>query len=313
MKRPIRDGFFMVWRHQRLVWWIFFVNLALGLMAAVAPRILLSPVLERSFYAEKLSQQFDVATYLELVTKPEVSLAPLEVGSAAVGFIFLIYVMFISGGVLSVYRDDLKLTRGEFFETCGEFFWRMMRLTLCFVIPFGIVFALMGKVVSVSSKMSTDASRDMQGFWVRVAGLFGCLLIALFVRAWFDLTQTRTVCERIRGMFVLTFRSFVLALRNLPRLVSIYFAITMVGALLALGTWFVWLNIPHKSFGASWLLLEVFTVVMVALRLWQRAATMLWYENFVQMNAAPVPLPLDPLPQEIVEVEPVLVGPGEFA
>jgi hypothetical protein len=308
MKRPIRDGFFLVWRHQGLVWWIFFVNLALGFIASVGPRILLAPVLEKSVYAEQLSQRFDVTTYLELLTKPEVSLTSLQAGSAAFGLIFLVYVMLISGGVLSVYRDDCKLSRGEFFETCGEFFWRMVRLTLCFVIPFGIVFAFVAKVVSVTGNMSTEAARDMQGFWVRVAGLFVCLLLALFVRAWFDLAQTRTVCERLRGMFFLTFRSFVLAFRNLPRLISIYFAITFMGALLAAGTWFIWLQIPHRSFGASWLLLEVSTLVMVALRLWQRAATMLWYENYAEMNAVPIPLPVEPLPQEIVDVEPVLVA-----
>ncbi len=176
---------------------------------------------------------------------------------------------------------------------------------LCSLIPLGIVLALFSGVVSVSGKMARNASWEMQGFWVEVVGFFICMLIALFVRAWFDVAQARTVCDRVRGMFVLSFRSFVLALRNLPRLVLIYFAITLIGALVVVATWFLWLNIPHHSFGTSWLLLEVVTLVMIGLRLWQRAASLLWYENYLELNAVPVPLPPMPLtpPQEIIVVE----------
>jgi hypothetical protein len=313
MKRPIRDGFFLVWRHQRLVWWIFFVNLVLGFLGSTGLRVLLRSVLDKSLYAKQLSQQFDVTVYLELLIKPEVSVRPLDADSAAVAFLFLIYTQFISGGVLSVYRDDRKLGRGEFFEACGDFFWRMVRLLLCSVIPFGIVLALFSGVQVVSGKMSANTPREMQGFWVAVVGFFICVLFALFVRAWFDVAQARTVCERVRGMFVLTFRSFVLALRNLPRLVSIYFAIALIGALLVVGVWFVWLNIPHQSFGTSWLLLEVLSLLMVGLRLWQRAASLLWYENYTESHVAVVPLAPWPLPEVIIEEQPVLVAPTGLA
>jgi len=313
MNRPIRDGFFLVWRHQRLVWWIFFVNLFLGFLASIPARVLFQPVLGKSFYSNQLTQSFDVTVYLELLAKPEVSVAPVDAAAAVVAFVFLIYMLFISGGVLAVYRDDRKLSRSQFFESCGDFFWRMVRLLLCSIIPFGVVFALIAKVQSVTGKMASDAPWEMQGFWFRCAGLFLCLLMALFVRAWFDLAQTRTVCDRARGMFVLSFRSFVLALRNLPRLLFNYFAVMLVGALLIAATWFVWLRIPHQSFGASWLLLELLSAVLVALRLWQRASTMLWYENHAELNTVPIPLPPSPLPAEILEAEPVLVAPSEFA
>jgi len=305
MKRPIQDGFFLVWRHQRLVWWVFFVNLVLGFFASIAPGIVLHSALDKSLYTEQLSQRFDMTVFIELLSKPEVSPATWAAGSVVVGTIFLFYMIFVSGGILAVYREDRKLTHGQFFESCGEFFWRMVRVLLCALIPFAIVFGLLAMVGSVSGKMASDAPREMQGFWLQVAGSFLCLVLALFVRAWFDLAQARTVIDRVRGMFVLSCRSFVLAMRHLPRLLSIYLATAFVAAIVAIAAWALWLNIPHQSFGRSWLLLEVVTLVMVGIRLWQRAATTLWYKNYVELHAPPVPVPPMPPPREIIETEAV--------
>jgi hypothetical protein len=228
------------------------------------------------------------------------------------GIIFLIYMLFISGGVLTVYTEDRKLTRGEFFEACGACFWRMIRLLLFSIIPFALVFAMLSRVQSISGKMASDAPRELQGFWVQVAGTLLLLLLVLFVRAWFDLAQARIVREEVRGMFLLAWRSFVLALRNLPPLLLTYCSITLVGVLLAAGTAFLWLNIPHKSFAYSWLLLELLTLFLVGLRLWQRAAMVLWYENYAELHPAFIPQAPTPLPQPTDEVEAVPVAPASL-
>jgi hypothetical protein len=296
---------FLVWRHQRLVWWIFFVNLVLGFLASLAPGAVLHSVVDKSLYAEEMSKHFDAAVFFEFLMKPEVSTAPWMAGSLAAGLIFLFYMLFISGGVLATYHQDRKLTGGQFFESCGEFFWRMVRLLLWSIIPFAIVFGLAAVVQRVSGKMVSDAARELQGFFVQLGGSFLCLLFALFVRAWFDLAQAHTVIDRVRGIRVLTFRSFVLALRNLPRLVSMYLTTAFVAGIAVFAAWTLWLKIPHGSFGASWLVLELLTLAMVGIRLWQRAATVVWYENYAELHAPPLPMPvIRPAPPttELVEV-----------
>jgi len=310
LKRPIRDGLFLVWRHQRLVWWIFFVNLVLGFLASLAPGAVLHSVLDKSLYSEEMSKRFDAAVFFELLMKPEVSTAPWMAGSLAAGLIFLFYMLFISGGVLATYHQDRKLTRGQFFESCGDFFWRMVRLLLWSIIPFAIVFGLLAVVRRVSGKMASDAPRELQGFFVQVGGSFVCLVFALFVRAWFDLAQARMVIDRVRGIRVLSFRSFMLALRNLPRLVSIYLTTAFVAGLAVFAAWTLWLRIPHGSFGASWLLLELLTLVLVGVRLWQRAATVVWYENYAEMHTPPLPVLLIPSPPPTTELVEVVASPG---
>lgn len=308
-KRPIRDGFLLVWRHQHLAWWIFFVNVVLGFLASLAPVAVLHPVLDKSLYAEEMSKRFDASVFLELLSKPEISTMPWMPGSLAAGLIFLFYMVFISGGVLATYHQDRKLRGGQFFESCGEFFWRMVRLLLWSIIPFGIVFGLAAVVQRVSGKMASDAPREMQSFYVQVGGSFLCLLLAFFVRAWFDLAQARTVIDNVRGMRVLSFRSFMLALRNLPRLVSIYLTTAFVAGIAVFAAWTLWLRIPHAFFSASWLLLELLTLVLVGVRLWQRAATVVWYENYAELHTPPLHLPLIPSAPHTVELVEVVASP----
>ena len=99
-------------------------------------------------------------------------------------------------------------------------------------------------------------------------------------------------------MRVLSFRSFVLALRNLPRFLSIYLTTAIIAGIAVLAGWTLWLRIPHTSFGISWLLLELLTLALVGARLWQRAATVVWYENYAEMHTPPLPLPLIPPPPQ---------------
>ena len=47
--------------------------------------------------------------------------------------------LFVTGGILTVYREDRKLKTGEFFGASGAFFWRFVRLALLSLIPFAIL------------------------------------------------------------------------------------------------------------------------------------------------------------------------------
>jgi hypothetical protein len=310
LKRPIRDGFLLVWRHQRLVWWIFLVNVVLGFLGSLAAGATLHSVLDKSLYAEGMNKRFDASVFIELLSKPEVSTMPWMTGSLAAGLVFLFYMVFISGAVLATYHQDRKLTRGQFFESCGEFFWRMVRLLLWSFIPFAIVFGLVALVQRVSGKMASDAPRELQGFFVQVGGTFVCLLFALFVRASFDLAQARTVIDDVHGMRVLSFRSFVLALRNLPRLLWIYLTTAIVAGIAVFAAWTLWLRIPHALFSASWLLLELLTLVLVGVRLWQRAATLVWYENYAELHTPSLHIPLIPSAHPTTELVEVVASPG---
>ena len=61
-----------MWRHQRLVWWIFAVNLVLAWLSSLPARVTLSAVLDHSLESAKLVTGFDVGTLVLLLERPDV-------------------------------------------------------------------------------------------------------------------------------------------------------------------------------------------------------------------------------------------------
>lgn len=289
MYRPLSHGAVLVWRHQRLVWWIWFVNLFLGWLAGIAPRTLFGYALKsnHSMLSSDLVQRFDIGTFVALISRPEVALKPMVGGSVAFSLVFLFYMLFIAGGVLAVYGEDRRLSKAEFFGKAGEYFWRMVRLMLFSIIPFGIVISVISGVNALATKVGEKADTAAPEYRVLFIGGFICLLLGLWVRSWFDLAQVRTVCDGERGMFFLTFRAFGLAFRKTFRFLTIYLGTTIVGAIVVVCAFLIWLNIPHARYVASWTLLELVSLVMIGIRLWQRAAMMVWYTNYVSVYQAP--------------------------
>src|SRR6185369_8358933 len=100
--------------------------------------------------------------------------------------------IFINGGILTVYREDRKLTKAEFFEMSGGYFWRTVRLVLLSCIPFAILGGFYSALSDSSERLTDNAANAHTGFWVLVVGCLILWIMTTFVRAWFDLAQSMT-------------------------------------------------------------------------------------------------------------------------
>lgn len=300
-KGLVVHGARLVWRHRRLVWWIFFVNLALACLAALAPRAMLGATLDHSMASRSLVDGFDLGTLMDLSARAGTPRTGFYGGSVLALVVFFIYMLFLTGGVLAVYRQDRGLTSGEFFEACGAWFWRMVRLMLLSLLPLGIVATLGVGIGSLAGKLADIISSPYPAVWTRGIGGFIVLALGLWVRLWFDVAQVRAVAQNERGMLGNCYRSFRIALRALPVLLWMYFRISLVAwfALLA-GTW-LWLRIPHARFGLSWLLLEAVLLVQIATRLWLRGSAITWYQRYAEVHPSAAVEFVTPKPAELAE------------
>ena len=84
--------------------------------------------------------------------------------------------LLIDGGVFTVYLEDRKLSRAEFFEAAGCIFWRMVRLALYSLVPFGLLMAAGGSGLPIMRKSSPAMlPQERLGFFVKVAEQAGDL------------------------------------------------------------------------------------------------------------------------------------------
>jgi hypothetical protein len=274
MSGSVRSAAGLVWRHQRLLWWIFLLNLALAWLSSLPVRAMLRPVLDSSLESTKLVTGFDVSTFVLLLERPEAPVRALAPGALAAALLFLLAMLALDGGVLTVYLQDRRLDLAEFSARGGLYFWRMARLALYSLVPFGALAAAQSALGNYAGRLSRDAPQERLGFLVNVAGTLLILLAALLVRLWFDVAQARVVQGEERRLLRRLWRSFVPALRS--GLYARYLGIAFFAVLsLAVGLW-LWAAIPHRAIGASFALLELVTVLQIATRLWMKAASARW-------------------------------------
>ncbi|MDT8070695.1 MAG: hypothetical protein ROO76_21245 [Terriglobia bacterium] len=283
-KGTVGTGWSLVWGHKKILIWVFVVNLVLGALATNTPRVEFSSVLDHSMHASRLANGFDVATFGELLSRPDINMTALTRGSVLYSYLFFLFMLFIVGGILTAYREDRPLTAGEFFGSSGDYFWRMARLFLMSLIPYAVVVGLTGIIFAIASQ----AASEKTAFQIRLVGIGISVVLVLLVRLWFDVAQVRAVAQNEHGMFRDLMRAFVISFRALGTLLWMYLRISIVAwVLLGVGLW-AWSHLPGNQVWATWWLLEVVMLTQIFARLWQRAASVRWYGLYAEEHPAVV-------------------------
>ena len=278
-KGIVATGARLLWRHQQVLWWVFAVNLVLGLVSAHTVAHTLHEKVSGTLAGEPLVSRFDLGMFFELVDRPEVNLLSSHGESFMSALLFLVFMLFVTGGILEVYREDRNLTTGEFFGASGSFFWRFVRLMLLSLIPF----AALGFLYSMWSKFSDFVDeRAVAGqtwFYVLLVGIIVLTLLALWVRLWFDIAQVRAVVQDERGMWRNMWKAGGITWRNLGTLFRAYFCISFLAwVAVAVGLW-IWTMLPARTIAVTFLWLELIVLTQIGARLWQRASAMTWYQR----------------------------------
>ena len=299
---PLREGFRRVWHYQRVLWWIFFINLLFGLWGSMPTLTKLEDV-GHSLRAQRLVNMFDYGAFSELTSNPEVDPFAAQGGSLHFAFVFLFFMLFLTGGILEAYRADRTLTMREFFEACGSYFWRWVRLLIFMLIVMIPIAMLASGVSKLFSRLALESPDEKFAYWV----LFGGLLLAAFlwtcVRLWFDMAQVRAVVEEDYGMWRNAGRAFRLTFGNFASLFWLYFRISFIwGVIFGLGFW-IWTKMPPARFEWSILVLEFVILTGFGTRLWQRASEMAWYQR-QYLASAPLAIPVTPSPDPMRTIEP---------
>lgn len=274
MNGSVRSSAGLVWRHQGVVWWIFAVNLVLAFLGSLPMRATLSTILDHSLESAKLVTGFDVGAFGMLMQRPEVRVRSLALGAVGASLIFMLYLLFIDGGVFTVFLEDRKLSRAEFFEDTGLYFWRMLRLALYSTVPFGMLVAANNGIADYVRRLSSDAPQERLGFFVNVGSKLVILLLALLVRLWFDLAQARVVRDNERRVFGTLLHSFKLAFTF--GLYARYLGIGLLASAMFVGGVGIWVYLPHSSIVASFVVLELVTITQIVSRLWLKATSARW-------------------------------------
>jgi len=280
-------GIRLIFKQQRVLWWLFLVNFGLGVIAVLPVRLALGDGLDHSLASSALTDHFDVAAYAEVVSSPRFNFGTLAAFSILTAVVFAMIALFAEAGVIQEFRQAAgvnapprKQTAADFFGACGLFYGRMIRLLLWSLLPLSLL-VLSRFVLTKASNLIADRSSS-EVTVMQLSAFSGLLFLLLFtaVRVWIIMAEIHTVAggqRSTRRIFLKESRKLVI--RNFRTLYVIQLVTTVLGLivmLLGLAVWIKFVPPPHVF--AAFLVSELTLLIVLGCRLWQRASLVMWYE-----------------------------------
>jgi len=282
----LRTGWRLLWQRQRILWWVLVVNLAVAWMASGPLNARWRAVLDHSLVSDQLLHGFNFARYIELTSLPQIGFGSAVPSLTQAAALFFLFMLFITGGILHDYASDHKLSTGEFFQASGAFFWRLVRLLIMMMIVLVPVALLASAIKKWSGHLSSDSPSEMLGFWVDVAGFLFVLFLAICIRIWFDIAQVHAVITGERASSRALGRALRMTATNFGSLFVIYLVPSAVAWIASALIILLWTRLPAHLLAATFVLGELWMLIWLATRLWQRGGEVGWYQfNF----AVPTP------------------------
>jgi hypothetical protein len=279
----------LVWKWQRLVWWVFFVCLIFGLFSTQEMTERANSLLDHNMAAQRLLKGFDISAIVLLQQLPD---SPLEIqGHNIVHFsmLFVVFMLFATGGILAAYVLDEKPTTTAFFEAAGHHFWRFFRLLIYLAIVLLPIAGLAAATSAIRTHIDEQSISPYTADHFLEAAAVVILLLLIIVRLWFDMAQVIAVAEDEKKMHRALRRAFGLLRRNFLSLFWLYLRVSIIAwALFAFGLYLWMFRLSPQSNVAAFLLSQLMILIWLGTRLWQRAGESLWYRNY-QANQVPEP------------------------
>jgi hypothetical protein len=281
------SGAAMVWQRQRILWLIYIVNFVLVTFGTYEAKERVAKILDHRLAAAKMVQGFDLGTVIEVGTHPELPFQSLHSGLVHSSLLFMVFMLFATGGILATYYSGERLRAGDFFEACGHHFWRFFRLTLYLVIvliPIGI---LSGVAYKIYGRIDEQSISPMPAVHFLETAIVILLFLLICIRVWFDMAQVIAVADDERRMWAALPRAAALLRHNFGSLFWLYFRVSLLAWIVFAAGIDIWMyHLRPDSLVAPFLLSEFIIVFWLASRLWQRASESIWYRDYRRAMAA---------------------------
>jgi hypothetical protein len=280
-KGLLSRGWGMVRHNKRYIFWFWLLNLTLAWLGTAAFRNQAEVVLDHSLFSNGLVQGFQLAPFIEMLSRPEFGPTSASSGSAfGFAILFSLLTALFLPGVFQGYASNYRLPRDEFFRACGRNLWRFVRLLIVAVIVMGIVSGVLFSIHAALVKKAGDSTNELLPFEVGVMTLAIIFLVVTVLRIWFDLAEADVVLndqnavrKSIRAAFRHTFR-------GLWRLLGSYVLITIVAGIILLGGIAVWVKfVPPDRILRAFLVGQVTLFLLLIPRFWQRSVAVAYWQQ----------------------------------
>ncbi len=290
----------------RLLWLIYGITLALGLLVALPFYNTLNVEDQNSLAFLNLLNRFDYTVFSDFMHRSARTISPLMSVGRWLGILYVFLSVFFSGGILLRFsQPKTRFNSGMFWQGCTHYVGRFLRIfgvTLLFVLVGAGLWLVVGSLIGT---LVSDTFTERGLFWIG-AGFFALfVLTATFLLCIGDFAKVLMFREDEHDAFRAFGQAGRLVLQNIGRTYGLYWLLIILGTVL-FGIYFLLDDAIPMS---GWLTILVMFLIQQTL-IFARVSLKVWWlgtaYNIYQMLPKPAPV-LRPVP--IAEPAPATVEP----
>jgi len=231
IRSALSGGFRLVRSSPRALWLTYGMTLVLSAVLALGFRSMVSNAVGETLATEKLTANFDYTVYSDFMNKFGERYHVVSSEVLWMIFISMLLSTFLAGGIFESYRHPRQTSTGAFFEACGSYLWRYLRLLLLGAVVAAVVAVGTFMVLSLFySNWTQDAVSEVVAVkaLATVAGVF--LVVFGIAILFHDYARVSVFRSDERSVLNAYGRSILFVLSNLHKVLAIeivYFLVTV--------------------------------------------------------------------------------------
>lgn len=258
----------------RSMWLLLYgVTFVLALLAALPLKGFMAKTVGQSLALNKSLPGFNYTFIGDVMNEYGDSIGLILNQSLVVVLLFLLISIFFVGGILSVFKQPVvEYDSTLFWQGCSRYFWRLLRLSVYFILLHGALIALLGMLfLSLTNYMSPfETESDLQ--WVQMIQIIGpiYILLATFLFMVHDYAKLHVVHSNRSLITKPVIETFRFVFKNLGKFFLLYL-FNILTFLVIFGIYYFLKNLLlADTFGAItllFLLTQIFIMARVGLKL----------------------------------------------
>lgn len=281
--RSITQGLRYTWRYQRVIVFIYLLTLVLATTVAYPLQQLLTSTVGHSLLVNDLVQGFNYTFLNDFKNAYGGGFTPILNQSILVLALSYLLFSFFTGGYLALFTTQPdRYESSLFWSNCAQFFGRIFRLSLCFLLlQGGLLFGFLSIFYQMTSGFSLFELECEQiiieNFYLLSPIYF---IIASILFLWQDISKIILVQEEKKWILGAIGSGLRFTLRHFLRSYLLYLLLFGFWLLLILSNYFLSTSITivdTTTIGYSFLLSQLFVFLRLYLKLWSASSLVEWY------------------------------------
>ena len=280
------QGWKLTWQHKRM-WLLFYgFNLAAALIATIPISGYLNNTLRESLASSKLLDGFNYTLITDLLNQYGDGIAILMDQTLLLILVFLIITIFLTGGMLHLFRQQVKFDYKVFWYGCQHYFWRLLRLTVYFLLIHLVLLVLFYflflRLTNGFSPFKLES--EVQVIAVLQVLIPVYLILAAFLLMIQDYAKILIVDKDQSLIFSPFWQNFKIVFKNI-RSFSLLYLINLLTALAIWGIYYLLSKVIQNAWVLALILGQVFVLARIGLNMLNLASATLCYQDTLGITA----------------------------